>query len=93
MAVVLHKLTEKAVRNAGKGLHADGGNLYLQVTATGVKSWIFRYEVNGKQKSRGLGPVHTVTLSEAREKAVAMRKLLVADKDPTEALRGMSRSM
>lgn len=87
MAVVLHKLTEKAVRNAGKGLHADGGNLYLQVTATGVKSWIFRYEVNGKQKSRGLGPVHTVTLSEAREKAVAMRKLLVADKDPTEALR------
>lgn len=92
MAVTLHKLTEKIIRNAGKGLHADGGNLYLQVTATGAKSWIFRYEANGKQKSRGLGPLHTVTLAEARDKAVAMRKLLVADKDPTEALRSTAPS-
>ena len=30
-------------RTKEKGLYADGGGLYLQISAAGTKSWIFRY--------------------------------------------------
>lgn len=35
-----------------KGLYADGGGLYLQVSAVGTKSWIFRYRMNGRATPR-----------------------------------------
>jgi hypothetical protein len=36
------KLTAKAVeKKATPGLHGDGGGLTLQITKTGVKSWLF----------------------------------------------------
>ena len=31
-----------------KGLHADGGGLYLRVSESGTKAWMFRYGLNGK---------------------------------------------
>jgi hypothetical protein len=51
------------------GRHADGDGLYLQVTPVGVRSWIFRYQREGRERSHGLGPVRDVTLAEAREAA------------------------
>lgn len=71
------------------GLHADGGNLYLQVTA-GAKgnrrlSWIFRYQrQGGKARDMGLGAIHTVSLAEARETAREYRQLLRRGIDPIE---------
>jgi hypothetical protein len=50
----------------------DGGNLWVSVTNDGAgKSWVFRWTVPGARRERmmGLGPVHTVDLDEAREKA------------------------
>ena len=72
-----------------KGLYADGAGLYLQIAAAGSKSWIFRYRMNGRKTPRdmGLGPVHTVTLAEAREKAREARKLILEGVDPIEAKR------
>src|SRR4030095_9454645 len=32
------------VRAGRKGLYADGGGLWLQITASGSASWIFRYQ-------------------------------------------------
>ena len=63
--------------------------LYLQIAAAGSKSWIFRYRMNGRKTPRdmGLGPVHTVTLAEAREKAREARKLILEGADPIEAKR------
>lgn len=61
---------------AKPGLYGDGGGLTLQITATGVKSWLFRYMVAGKPFGMGLGPTHTVSLAEARQKALEARKLL-----------------
>jgi len=29
------------------GYHADGGGLYLQVTKTGAKTWVYRFSLNG----------------------------------------------
>lgn len=53
------------------GLHAVGGvsGLYLQVTASGARTWILRATMGGKRRDMGLGGYPDVTLAEAREKA------------------------
>jgi integrase len=62
----------------------DGGGLYLQVTPKGA-SWIFRYRLSPTRlRDHGLGPLHTLSLSEAREKARECRKLRLAGLDPIE---------
>jgi Phage integrase central domain/Arm DNA-binding domain len=48
--------------------------LFLQVSAGGAKSWVFRFKVDGKLREMGLGPTHTIRLTEAREKALGCRK-------------------
>lgn len=54
MAVTLNKLTDGFVRSAGPGDFGDGGGLYLQVTPSGAKSWVFRYKWQGKTTRLGL---------------------------------------
>ena len=82
----LHRLKVMQVTHTKKtGLYSDGGGLYLQVTKNLVKSWLFRYMRAGVRRGMGLGPVHTVTLAEAREKAYACRRMLIEGIDPLEA--------
>nr|WP_247897135.1 site-specific integrase [Azospirillum argentinense] len=64
-------------------MHHDGHGLYLQVTETG-KSWVYRYTLHGRSREMGLGPFHTISLKEAREKAAACRKLKLEGIDPLE---------
>jgi integrase len=64
------------------GYYGDGNGLYLQISASGSKSWIFRFSNSGKRREMGLGPLHTISLGLAREKALACRRLLAAGKDP-----------
>jgi hypothetical protein len=74
MARVYERLTAMTVRQLrGAGRFPDGGGLYLQITPTGARSWIFRYRVAGRERQMGLGPLEFVTLAEAREKARAER--------------------
>jgi integrase len=70
-----------------KGLYTDGGNLYLNVTVSGTKSWIFRYRSDGKQHDMGLGPYPDITLAMAREKALVQRRLRLEGQDPMLAKR------
>ena len=67
------------------GLYGDGGGLTLQITCTGAKSWLLRYMVAGKPFGMGLGPTHTVSLAEARQKALDARKLLIDGINPLAA--------
>lgn len=67
------------------GMYADGGGLYLQVSRTGTKSWIFRYALDGREREMGLGPLHTITLSEARNLAAETRRLKLSGIDPIDA--------
>lgn len=69
----------------GPGYFGDGGGLWLQVSSAGTKSWVFRFALAGRAREMGLGPLHTVTLAEAREKALECRKLLINGIDPIEA--------
>lgn len=67
------------------GLYGDGGGLTLQITKGGVKSWLFRFMIAGKAHGMGLGPTHTVSLAEARQKALAARKLILDGTNPLAA--------
>jgi integrase len=60
----------------------DGGNLILQVTPSGAKSWMFRYRREGKSRDLGLGSAGVVTLAKARELARECREWLADGKDP-----------
>ena len=85
MPRALHRLTAlKASRLTTPGYHPDGAGLYLQIAASGTKSWIYRYTLAGKQREMGLGSYADYTLAEAREAAQTARKLRVQGIDPIE---------
>jgi hypothetical protein len=69
------------------GMYADGLGLYLQVRSGNAKSWIFRYRIDGKLRDMGLGPLHSVSLAEAREKAALCRTARLNGVDPLEERR------
>lgn len=86
MARIANRLSPKAVQNKSKpGYYCDGLGLYLQVSPSGSKSWVFRYALNGRSREMGLGALHTVTQAEARKKSIECRRLLLAKVDPLEA--------
>ena len=64
------------------GWHADGGGLYLEIDANGRKRWAMRLTVNGKRRDFGLGPLHKVSLAEAREMAAIYRAKAYRGIDP-----------
>src|SRR5262245_15714168 len=80
--------TGKNKGEKGNAYYLDGDGLYLQVSRTGTKSWVFRFKrkVGGKLKSRdmGLGAYPKVSLAEAREKADEARAHRDAGRDPIE---------
>ena len=67
-----------------KGLHSDGGGLYLRISDSGTKGWVFRYSLNKKARRMGIGSLQTVSLAEARIEAEQCRKLLHERVDPIE---------
>lgn len=83
----LNRLSAKTVATTrNPGLYCDGGGLYLQVAASGSRTWIFRYRspITQKLRDMGLGPVHSVGLPEVREKAAAQRSALIDGLDPIQ---------
>src|SRR5215831_4374297 len=78
-------LTAKRVeRLKAPGRYFDGHGLYLQVVNANNKSWLLRYERDGRERWYGIGPTHAVTLKQARERARAARLLLVDGIDPID---------
>jgi integrase len=85
---LIMRLTAKRVDHLHKpGRHGDGGGLYLQITPTGVRSWVLRYERAGRERMLGLGPVRDFSLKEARERARRARQQLHDGIDPIAARR------
>ena len=75
-------LSAAFIRSARSGRHADGNGLYLFVQPSGTRSWIQRLLIRGRRRELGLGSVALVPLAEAREKALANRKLARLGGDP-----------
>jgi Arm DNA-binding domain len=86
MARTTERLTAIEVQNLKTpGLYADGGGLYLRVTPTGSKSWIFRFKVGKVAHDMGLGPVGTVGLAKARRLAGEARAARLDGRNPIAA--------
>jgi integrase len=91
MARSYGKLTTLAVnRSREPGLYADGHGLYLQVSPSRTASWIFRYQHAGRRRYMGLGGLTTVTLADARRRALTARKVLAEGLDPLEEGRALA---
>jgi integrase len=75
------------VRNLGPGLHndADVKGLYLRVLPSGGRSFILRYQVDGRRRDMHLGSTREVTLAEARTAARGAWAQLRAGQDPIDA--------
>lgn len=86
MAKVVNKLTALAVQRKRKpGYYPDGAGLYLQVSPTGSKSWIYRFTLRGRPREMGLGSAAEVSLEQARRRAEGCRKQAKSGIDPIEA--------
>ena len=75
-------LTARKVETAPTGRHGDGRGLMLVVKPSGARSWVLRYQLNGRRRDMGLGPYPEVTLAMARQKALEARRHLVDGTDP-----------
>jgi hypothetical protein len=83
------KFTQTAIKAKRKpGLYADGDGLYLQVRTGGARSWIYRFQIAGRRRDMGLGPVDLISLAEARDKAFAARRQVYDGLDPIEGAPG-----
>lgn len=90
MARKIERLTPLFVsKKKEPGVYCDGGGLNLQIGPSGGKSWLFRYMLNGKAKVMGLGPIKTVSLPDARAKALECRRQLMEGKDPNDERRAI----
>jgi integrase len=79
-------LTARTVATiSGPGRYGDGNGLWLQVSQWGTKAWLYRYQLAGKARSMGLGPVDTVSLADARDLRDEARRQVRAGIDPISA--------
>src|SRR4028118_33618 len=78
----------RSVREPGK--YFDGHGLYLRVEPNGSRFWVQRIAIRGKRTELGLGSPSLVSLAEARDAALANRKLARAGGDPLQAKRAAS---
>jgi integrase len=83
-ARTLNKLTAKQLAGLKPGRHADGGNLWVEVTLSGSRSFAFVYTLAGRKRWKGLGSCRNVSLADAREQAAGLRQMVAQGVDPLE---------
>ncbi|VAW59293.1 hypothetical protein MNBD_GAMMA08-308, partial [hydrothermal vent metagenome] len=67
MAKTINRLTTLKINKlTTPGWYPDGAGLYIQISNTGSKSWVYRYTFNGKERRQGLGSYIDVSLKKAR---------------------------
>lgn len=79
----------------GRTVVRDPGSrgLTLRVTSSGVRTWSLEVKVGGRQRRFSIGNGSTVSLSEARKAAGALRaRVLDAGADPVEERRELQRT-
>lgn len=87
----MSKLTVKGVQSlvkeGKKGMINDGKGLYLQISAPGAASWVYRFKLAGRQRYMGLGGYPAIGLAEARDRADIQRRKTREGIDPIDAQR------
>ena len=84
MAILTVKQLEAIV---SPSRYNDGNGLYLEVDKSGGKRWLYRYQLNGKRTTHGLGGYHpkTNSLAIARSKAIECKALVNKGIHPHDA--------
>ena len=88
MSKSLHRLSDTHLKHAPKKRQRlnDGGGLFLNVSPTGTKSWVFIYRDGSRNREIGLGSykrgANALTLANARRRAQELRDLIGEGKDP-----------
>jgi len=54
----------------------------LVVKPSGTRSWVLRYQIDGRRRDMGLGSWPEVTLAMARDRAIEARRLIARGHDP-----------
>jgi integrase len=86
MAREMNRLPPRAALTITEpGRHADGGGLYLVVSKSLSRKWVFRFKWHKRLIDMGMGAASVVTLAKARERAFAARALLADGVNPLEA--------
>jgi integrase len=77
------RLTAVRIRHVNTpGRFADGNGLYLFVDPSGAKRWVWRGVIAGKRSDLGLGSARVVSLAEARDEAIQLRRSVRAGGNP-----------
>jgi integrase len=84
------KLSARAAATTKPGRTCDGRGLWLVVSPSGARKWVFRFTYCGRVTEMGLGGYGT-TLAQAREKAAEAGKLVASGINPIEARREAGR--
>lgn len=75
-------LSAQKTKTAKQGRHGDGLGLFLFVKASVARSWVLRFQVQGRRRDLGLGAFPEVSLALARERANEARTLIANGADP-----------
>ena len=76
-------LTASEIRRVkDPGIYRVDNTLYLRVADTGARNWIQRIVIHGKRRNIGLGSLTLVDVLEAKERAIANRRLVMNGGDP-----------
>ncbi len=86
----IEKLSARAAATTKPGRYCDGRGLWLVVSPSGARKWIFRFTFNGRVTEMGLGNA-AVSLAAARDKAAEARKLVASGVNPIEERRNAER--
>ena len=81
----LSALKVKKIEQAG--WYPDGAGLYLQVSPTLTKSWVYRYSIDGRERRHGLGSTNERSLEQARHEAQGCAQMRREGLDPIDACR------
>ena len=85
---LLSEMTCKSVK-AKSTIHYlnDGAGLRMRIRPDGSRTWIYRYRLDGKEMSTGLGSYPTVSLQIARAKALEARQEVSKGNNPSTSKR------
>lgn len=90
MAKKINRLKALQVKQLSKqGWYPDGQGLYLQVSPTLSKTWVYRYQKGKTERRHGLGSYPTVTLEVARNAAQLCRQIRNDGFDPIDYKRSI----
>ena len=87
------KVTAKSIAALPDGMHRVERGLYVRKRKGRRDCWFFVYQIMGKRKEISIGPLESVTITQARAEADRFRHLIDTGVDPLGAKKERLKSM